>query len=140
LNFDNIEISKSKVYIKTDENNRITHCNGGFFVPEDLTGWIYIDEGTGDKYNLCQSHYFDGGLYDVDGIPRYKPANGIPVLRTDAEMEADRAVLPAPEAIPSVKELAEENKRLKAQIAANVDRGEFIEDCIAELACQVYRL
>ena len=30
------------------------------------------------------------------------------------------------------------NKRLKAQIAANVDRQEFLEDCIAEMASQVY--
>ena len=86
-------------------------CEGGYTTPEDLTGWTYIDEGTGDKYNLCQSHYFDGGLYDVDGIPRYKLVDGAPTLRTDAEMEADRAALPVPEYIPSAKELAEENKR-----------------------------
>ena len=53
-------------------------------------------------------------------------------------MEADKAALPAPEVIPSTKELAEENKRLKAQIAANADRQEFLEDCIAEMASQVY--
>ena len=128
----------SKVYVKTDTNDRIIRCEGGYTTPEDLTDWIYIDEGTGDKYNLCQSHYFDGGLYDADGIPRYKLVNGASVLRTDAEMEADRAALPALEEIPSVKELAEENKRLKAQIAANADRQEFLEDCIAEMASQVY--
>ncbi|RKJ30541.1 hypothetical protein D7Y09_17825 [bacterium 1XD42-1] len=96
---------KSKVYVKTDKNNRIIRCEGGYTTPEDLTGWIYIDEGTGDKYNLCQSHYFDGGLYDVDSIPRYKLVDGAPVLRSDTEMEADRAALPIPESIPSVKEL-----------------------------------
>ena len=72
------------------------------------------------------------------GAPHYKLVDGVPVLRSDAEMEADKAALPAPEAIPSVKELAEENKRLKAQIAANVDRQEFLKDCIAEMASQVY--
>ena len=138
MNFDNMEIPKSKVYIKTDENNRIIRCEGGYTTSENLEDWTYIDEGTGDKYNLCQSHYFEGGLYDADGIPRYKLMDGVPVLRSDAEMEADRAALPAPEAIPSVKELAEENKRLKAQIAANADRQEFLEDCIAEMASQVY--
>ena len=132
------ELLKSKVYVKIDENNRIIRCEGGYTTPEDLTGWIYIDEGIGDKYNLCQSHYFDGGLYDVDSIPRYKLVNGAPVLRSDAEMEEDRAALPALEAVPSVKELAEENKRLKAQIAANADRQDFLEDCIAEMASQVY--
>ena len=74
----------------------------------------------------------------MDGIPHYKLVDGVPVLRSDAEMEADRAALPVPEYIPSAKELAEENKRLKAQIAANVDRQEFLEDCIAEMASQVY--
>ena len=138
MNSDNIKIQKSKVYVKTDKNNRIIRCEGGYTTPEDLTGWTYIDEGTGDKYNLCQSHYFEGGLYDADGIPRYKLADGAPVLRSDTEMEADRAALPVPEPIPSVKQLAEENKRLKAQIAANADRQEFLEDCIAEMASQVY--
>lgn len=36
------------------------------------------------------------------------------------------------------KLLEEENALLKAQIQAQVDRGEFIEDCIAEMAMQVY--
>jgi hypothetical protein len=138
MNFDNMEIPKSKVYVKTDENSRIIRCEGGYTTSENLEDWTYIGEGTGDKYNLCQSHYFNGGLYDVDGIPRYKLMDGVPILRSDAEIEADRTALPASEAIPSVKELAEENKRLKAQIAANVDRQEFLEDCIAEMASQVY--
>jgi len=132
------EVMKSKVYVKVDENSQIIRCEGGFYMPEDLTGWTYIDEGTGDKYNLCQSHYFDGGRCDENNIPRYKLVDGTPVLRTDAEMEADRAALPVPENIPSAKQLVEENKRLKAQIAANADRQEFLEDCIAEMASQVY--
>ena len=80
----------SKVYIKTDTTGRISRCEGGYTTPADLTGWVQIDEGTGDKYNLCQSHYFDGGLYTDDGIPRYKLADGAPVLRSDEEIEADR--------------------------------------------------
>ena len=31
-----------------------------------------------------------------------------------------------------------ENKLLKAQIAAQSDRADFVEDCIAEMAMQVY--
>lgn len=34
--------------------------------------------------------------------------------------------------------LTDENKLLKAQIQAQTDRSEFIEDCIAEMAMQVY--
>ena len=73
-----------------DEQGRITRCDGGYTTPADLTGWVQIDEGTGDRYNLCQSHYFDGGLYTVDGIPRYKLVNGQPVERTEEEIQADR--------------------------------------------------
>ncbi len=83
-------IIKSKVYIKTDAQNRIIRCEGGYTTPADLSGWIYIDEGTGDRYNLCQSHYFDGGTFTADGIPRYKLADSKPVLRSEEEIAADR--------------------------------------------------
>ena len=48
---------------------------------------------------------------------------------------------PAPEVPPapmSNAELEAENKLLKAQIAAQSDRADFVEDCIAEMAMQVY--
>lgn len=37
-----------------------------------------------------------------------------------------------------IEELEQENKLLKAQIKAQSDREEFIEDCIAEIAMIVY--
>lgn len=36
-------------------------------------------------------------------------------------------------------ELKGENKLLKAQLQTSVDRSDFIEDCIAEMATVVYR-
>lgn len=52
--------------------------------------------------------------------------------------------LPDPPA-PSVEEdpitleqLQQENKMLKSQLQAQVDRSDFIEDCIAEMATVVY--
>lgn len=86
----------SKVYVKTDERNRITRCEGGYTTPTDLTGWTQIDEGYGDRYNLCQSNYFDDGICTEDGIPRYKLVDGKPVERTEEEIAADRAAMPAP--------------------------------------------
>ena len=85
----------SKVYVLTDDRSRIIRCEGGYTIGNiaDFTGWVQIDEGPGDKYNLCQSHYFDGGLYTDDGIPRYALADGAPVLRSDEEIEADRAAI-----------------------------------------------
>lgn len=79
----------SKVYVQTDEQGKIIRCEGGLTTPSNLDGWTLIDQGTGDKYLLCQSHYFEGGLYTQDGYPRYKLSNGTIELRTEAELEAD---------------------------------------------------
>ena len=86
----------SKVYVKVDGQSRILSCEGGYTTPLDLTDWVQIDEGTGDKYNLCQSHYFDDGIYTGDGIPRYKLVDGFPVLRSEEEIAADRDSRPEP--------------------------------------------
>lgn len=93
----NFETPKSKVYIQTDTEGRILRCDGGYTTPADLTGWLEIDEGTGDYYNLCQSHYFHGGLYTMDGIPRYRWDGEKAILRSEEELEADRAAQPKPE-------------------------------------------
>ncbi|MEA4992353.1 MAG: hypothetical protein VB060_00775 [Oscillibacter sp.] len=94
----------SKVYIKTDTRIPpcVTACEGGCTEPPDLTDWELIDQGTGDRYALCQTHYFPGGLYTLDGICRYKYVDGACILRTDAEIEADRAAIPA--AAPTASE------------------------------------
>lgn len=91
-------IEKSKVYILTDERGRVLRCEGGYTMGniEDVSEWIFIDEGSGDKYNLCQSHYFPDGLFTDDGIARYKYTDGAVALRTDEEIEADRAARPEP--------------------------------------------
>lgn len=82
----------SKVYIQTDAQGRILRCEGGYTMSniDDISEWIFIDEGSGDRYNLCQSNYFDGGLYTDDGICRYVWSNNEYRLRTEQEMEADR--------------------------------------------------
>ena len=91
------EMPKSRVYIKVDDRNRIIRCEGEYTLPSDLTDWVLIEEGPPcDRLNLAQSHYFDGGLYTMDGIPRYRWDGSAAVLRTDEEMEADRAAIPEP--------------------------------------------
>ena len=88
---------KSRVYIKVDEQGRITRCEGEYTLPSDLSGWLLIDEGEPcDKRNLAQSHYFPGGLYTMDGIHRYRWDGTQAVERTKDELEADRAARPAP--------------------------------------------
>lgn len=86
------ENTMSKVYIQTDAQGRILRCEGGYTMSNiaDVSEWIFIDEGSGDRYNLCQSNYFDGGLYTEDGICRYVWSNNKYRLRTEQEMDADR--------------------------------------------------
>ena len=62
----------------------------------DISEWLFIDEGNGDKYNLCQSNYFDGGLYTEDGLYRYKWTGTEAVLRTEEEIAGEHNVSPAP--------------------------------------------
>lgn len=84
--------SKSKVYIQTDAQGRVIRCEGGYTMSNisDISEWIFIDEGTGDKYNLCQSQYFEGGLYTEDGICQWVYEDGACRLRTEAEIQRDR--------------------------------------------------
>ena len=62
-------------------------------------------------------------------------------IATADEIAAWEKEHPAPEIKPAPMtnaELEAENKLLKAQIAAQSDRADFVEDCIAEMAIQVY--
>lgn len=126
------ELQKSKVFVKIDEQWRIVRCEGGYTMNniQNIDEWIFIDEGVGDKYNLCQSNYFDR-LYTEGGIPRYKWDGERAILRSDGEIEADRAKMPKPPIT--------ETELLKAQLKAVVERNDFIEDCIAEMAMQIYQ-
>lgn len=91
-----MEETKSKVYVLLD-GDKIIRCEGEYTLPDNLDGWVLIEEGPPcDRLNLAQTHYFDGGLYTDDGIPRYKLEDGQAVARTDEEIEADRAELPKP--------------------------------------------
>ncbi len=126
-----IDMPKSKVYALVDAQGRITRIDGGYTMGNigDITAWTQIDEGFGDRYNLCQSNYLGKPLRDERGIFRYKLVNGDVVERTAEEMDAD-CVPPA----ASVDEAA----LLRAQVQALTERGEFLEDCIAEMAMMVY--
>ena len=88
-----MEENKSKVYILTDSQNRILRCDGGYTISNisNIEDWIFIDEGTGDKYNLCQSNYFEGGLYTEEGVCRYVYENNMIRLRTEEEIELELA-------------------------------------------------
>ena len=100
-----METEKSKVYVLPDAEGRILRIDGGYTLGniKDFTDWVLIDEGYGDRYNLCQGNYLPGPLYDDRGICRYKLVDGEVQERTVEEMDADFAARPAPE--PTTEEL-----------------------------------
>lgn len=132
-----MQTPKSRVYVQTDSESRVLRLEGEYSLPTNLDGWTKIDEGNGDKYALAQSHYLSKPLYD-GAVLRYKLVDGKVVERTAEEIEADKAKLPKPVIPKTNAELEQENKLLKAQLNAATERSDFIEDCIAEMAMQVY--
>ena len=132
-----MQTPKSRVYVQTDSESRVLRLEGEYSLPADLTGWTKIDEGSGDRFSLAQSHYLEKPLYD-GAVLRYKLVNGKVVERTAEEIEADKAKLSKPVIPKTNAELEQENKLLKAQLNAATERSDFIEDCIAEMAMQVY--
>ena len=76
-----------QVYVKTDDNNRITAVNSSGFLA-DTSGWVQIDEGSGDRYYLAQGNYLPKLIMDERGIYRYKLEDGKLVERTQEEMDA----------------------------------------------------
>ena len=91
-----------KVYAKVSETGVLQNLNSDAFLT-DITDWVQIDEGDGDRYRHAQGNYLPGPLIDELGRYRYKLVDGAVVERAAEELAAD--VLPAPE--PS---LAERNR------------------------------
>ena len=107
-----------------------------------------LEDGGTEQVEEVQNYTLKVGEQLVDAQP--------PVMRThagstgfispvwDGSQWAETATadeITAPEVKPapmSNAELEAENKLLKAQIAAQSDRADFVEDCIAEMAMQVY--
>ena len=114
-----------------------------------------LEDGTTEQVEEIQNYTLKDGEQLVDAQP--------PVMRAHAgstgflspvwggsdwqetaaadEIAAWEKEHPAPEVMPAPKsnaELEQENKLLKAQLNAATERSDFIEDCIAEMAMQVY--
>ena len=94
-----MEMKKSKVYVLPDSSGYITHIDGGYTIGNitDPENWVLIDEGNGDKYNLCQGNYFPQPIITDGGAYRYKLVDGKPVECTAEEIEAqEEALKPVP--------------------------------------------
>lgn len=87
----------SRVYALPDEQGRIARIEGEYSLPADLEGWVLVEQGAPcDRLNLAQSHYLEGGLRTMDGILRWKYESGACIRRSEEEIAADRAAIPAP--------------------------------------------
>lgn len=134
-------MEKSKVYAFPDSSGYITRIEGGYTTPKDLTGWVLVDEGYGDKYNLCQSNYFPKTIITDGGAYRYKLVDGKPVECTKEEIEEQESANqsePIPTAEERIAELEAENKTLSAQVDALSGQLDFQEECIVEMANIIY--
>ena len=89
----------AKVYIKTNENNEVIEINSDIFL-DDLTDYIEVDEGEGDKYSHCQNNYLDKPLMDDYGRYNYKYEDGI------VEIE-DKTPILSPTPTPTTEERLE---------------------------------
>lgn len=59
------------VYVKPNESGYITAVNSSAFLA-DVTGWVEIDRGYGDKYHHAQGNYFPESIITMGGAYRYK--------------------------------------------------------------------
>ena len=73
-----------KVYAKVSENNEITEIASSIFL-SDITDWIEIGSGYGDKYAHAQHNYLDKPLVDMQGRYNYKLVDGVVVEITEEE-------------------------------------------------------
>lgn len=73
------------VYVKPNSDGYITAVNSSVFL-SDLTGWVEIDRGYGDKYHHAQGNYFPKPVYIMKGAYRYKLIEGKPVECTLEEI------------------------------------------------------
>ena len=103
-----MEMMKSKVYVLPDTNGYITRVDGGYTIDNitDFTGWVLIDEGNGDRYNLCQGNYFPQPIRTMGGAYRYKLVDGKPVECSAEEIAAQEETL-KPVPTPSLENRVE---------------------------------
>ena len=90
-----MEMQKSKVYVLPDSSGYITRIDGGCTIGNitDPENWVLIDEGNGDRYNLCQGNYFPQPIRTMGGAYRYKLVDGVPTECTAEEIAAQEEAL-----------------------------------------------
>ena len=81
------------VFVKVDSDGRIINITSSMYI-DDTTGWVLIDSGAGDKYQLAGGNYFPRPIRNIMGVPVFKLVDGHPVERGKEEILADMQALP----------------------------------------------
>lgn len=110
----------SQVFVKVNANGCVTDVNSDAFLT-DVSGWVNIDEGEGDRYALAQGTYLPSALRDAAGRYRYKLTDGAVVERTAEELGTDLS-----EEAPELTDV----EKLRIRIAANEDATTAIMDLV----------
>lgn len=111
------------------------HDNGGhdnqvssvdFPVPE---GWAIVPEEVGTPETMENYPFGDLTVEDRDGVPTVTNWTPLPVPEPE----------PGPEPEPTETELLRTGQaRLQAQVALLEEQNTFLEDCLLEMADEVY--
>lgn len=87
----------NKYYIMIDAESRINAgWSDGPHRDRDTSSAICINQKGGYQFRLFPNGEENPSLYTMDGIPLYKWDGQAAQRRTDAEIEADRALIPPP--------------------------------------------
>ena len=88
----------NKHYITVDDRGRITDgwSDGPHRDDKNTEGAICINDKGGYQFRLFPDGEENPLLFTMDGIPLYKYVDGAVKKRGEAEIEADRAMIPPP--------------------------------------------
>lgn len=132
-----METKKIKVYIKTDDQDRITTIGSGIFIT-DTSNWIEIDEGIGDKYAHAQNEYLTKGLNNLEtGCCNYKWQDNQVIERTEEEKRADIAAWQDP---PLPSTLDRQMADLQIALIEQVEVNMALQDEITDLQMSIVEL
>ena len=99
----------NKHFITTDAEGRVTDgWSEGPNPGRDISGAVLLTDQGGYQFRLAPDGEENPSLLTEDGIPLYRWDGGRVVRRSEEEVQADRAALPAP--APS------EQERLRADV------------------------
>lgn len=111
------------VYVQINENDYITAVNSSAFLT-DLTGWVEIDRGYGDRFHHAQGNYFPGPIITDGGAYRYKLVTGKPVECTAEEIAVQEAAIqPDPGPSASLEERVATVESDVANLTAAIKKG-----------------